>query len=154
MNKYLISIERGDLNYLEIEPLYREHYRQMRQRLKTDGVEISDYNPDLGQYFRAFQDGSLLNFVIRRSGAVVGYSNVYLFKDMHNQDFCAQEDTIFVSNEHRNGIGKTLVKFILEDLKKRDVKRVYISPVTDLRVGKIWERMGFKPIANQMIYHF
>ena len=66
----------------------------------------------------------------------------------------AQEDTIFVVKEHRNGIGKKLVRMILEELRSRGVKRVNVSAMTDLRVAKLWARMGFKPAATQMIYNF
>ncbi len=151
---YTISTERGDLNYEELEPLYRQHYAEMQGRLVRDGVPIGDYAPRLDRYFEAFADGWLLNYVVRHDGAPVGYSNVYLTNDMHNGDFIAREDTIYILPEHRNGIGKKLVKHILGDLRARGVRRVMISPVTDLRVGKIWKRMGFKDVASTMAYTF
>jgi len=151
---YQIGLERGDLNYAELEPNYRRHYAEMRARLSADGVEIGDYRPRLDQYFEAFKGGWLLNYVVRCEGRAVGHSNVYLTNDMHNGELIAQEDTIYILPEHRNGIGKTLVKHILSDLKQRGVKRVMISPVTDLRVGKIWKRMGFREVASLMSYQF
>ena len=151
---YKISLERGDLNYSELEPNYRRHYAEMRDRLAKDGVHIGEYNPRLGDYFAAFSGGWLLNYVVRLDGKPVGHSNVYVTNDMHNGDLIAQEDTIYIVPEHRNGTGKALVKHILADLKSRGVKRVMISPVTDLRVGKIWKRMGFKEVASLMSYQF
>lgn len=151
---YSITLERGDLNYPELEPNYRQHYAEMRARLAGDGIVIGEYAPRLDQYFAAFAGGWLLNYVVRLDGKAVGHSNVYLTNDMHNGEPIAQEDTIYILPEHRNGIGKTLVKHILSDLKARGVKRVSISPVTDLRVGKIWQRMGFKEAATLMIYNF
>lgn len=152
--RYDIALERGDLNYQELEPNYRRHYAEMRARLASDGVIIGDYKPRLDEYFRAFEGGWLLNYVVRVDGKPVGHSNVYLTSDMHNGELIAQEDTIYIVPEHRNGIGKTLVKHILADLKQRGVKRVMISPVTDLRVGKIWKRMGFREVASLMSYQF
>jgi L-amino acid N-acyltransferase YncA len=73
---------------------------------------------------------------------------------MHNSDLIAREDTIYVLPEHRNGIGKKLVKVILEELKHRNVKRLHVSAMTDLRVAKLWSRMGFKESSTQMIYKF
>lgn len=151
---YQISLERGDLNYSELEPNYRRHYAEMQARLKADGIDVGDYNPRLDEYFRAFKGGWLLNYVVRLDGKAVGHSNVYLTNDMHNGELIAQEDTIYILPEHRNGIGKTLVKHILADLEARGVKRVMISPVTDLRVGKIWKRMGFREVASLMSYQF
>lgn len=151
---YQIALERVDLSYEEMEPLYRQHYGEMKARLAADGIEIGDYNPRLKQYFEAAAGGWLLGYVVRKEGKAVGYSNVYLTNDMHNGELIAREDTVYILPEHRNGIGKRLVKHILEDLKARGVKRVHISPVTDLRVAKIWKRMGFREAATLMIYNF
>lgn len=126
----------------------------MKERLLRDGIEIGDYNPRLKEYFDAFSGGWLLNYIVRLDGVPVGYSNVYLTNDMHNGELIAQEDTIYIVPEHRNGIGKRLVKHILSDLGARGVKRAHITPVTDLRVGKIWKRMGFREAATLMVYNF
>ncbi len=137
-----------------LELLYRRHYGEMQARLKKDGIPISPYNPRLDEYKKAIDAGYLLTYIVRFKETVVGYSNIWLTSDMHNGDFIAREDTVYVLPEHRNGTGKRLVKFILADLKERGVKRVMITPVTDLRVGIIWQRMGFKPAAQVLIYTF
>ena len=153
--KYKISLERGDLNYTELEPLYRMHYGEMQSRLKTDGFDVSDYKPRLDVYFPAFAGGWLLNFVARtEEGKAVGYANVYLTSDMHNSDFIATEDLIYVHPDHRNGLGTKIVKHALEELRSRGVRRVTVNPVTDLRVAKIWRRMGFRDVAVRMTYDF
>ena len=152
---YEITLGKFKETYKELEPLYRQHYSEMIERLKADGVEnYSPYNPRLDEYIRASESGWLLTFILRLDGKAVGYSNVYLTNDMHNQDLIAQEDTIFVLKEHRNGVGKRMVKLILEELRSRGVKRVLVSAMTDLRVAKLWRRMGFKDVATQMIYKF
>lgn len=153
--QYKIGLERGDLNYDELEPLYRRHYSEMKSRLEKDGFSIGDYKPRLSLYFPAFEGGWLLNFVARtNAGEAVGYANVYLTNDMHNGDSIATEDLIYVLPEHRNGLGSKIVKFALEELRNRKVKRVVVSPVTDLRVAKIWRRMGFREVAVRMTYEF
>jgi GNAT superfamily N-acetyltransferase len=126
----------------------------MCERLAKDGIQYPPYNPRLEKYIQSGDEGWLLTFLIRLEGIPVGYSNVYVTHDMHNGDLIAQEDTIFVLKEHRNGVGKKLVKVILEELKERGVKRVLVSAMTDLRVAKLWARMGFKEAATQMIYTF
>jgi len=151
---YTFHLARFKETYSELEPLYRQHYAEMCERLAKDGIHYSPYNPRLDKYIESGDSGWLLTFVIRLEGAPVGYSNVYLTNDMHNGDLIAQEDTIFVLKEHRNGVGKKLVKVILEELKERGVKRALVSAMTDLRVAKLWRRMGFKEAATQMIYTF
>ncbi len=150
------TIQQEDLidTYREIEPLYREHYAEMCARLTEQGLDCSPYNPRLDLYFNSAARGDLLTFIARHDGKAVGYCNVYVTNDMHNQDRIAQEDTIFVTKAHRNGLGKKLVQFGLDELRKRGVKHLNVSAMTDLRVAKLWERMGFKPVATQMIYVF
>lgn len=151
---YVIALENGHQAHDELDPLYRQHYAEMKARLDKDGIPIGDYNPRLKQYFEAMDGGWLLTFVVRHAGRVVGYSNVYLTQDMHNSELIGMEDTIYILPEHRNGIGKKLVRFVLDELKRRGAKRGIISPVTDLRVAVIWKRMGFRPTAELLTYVF
>lgn len=151
---YTMAVENLASIYSELEPICREHYAEMVERLHKDGVEIAGYDPRLDKYFEAGNGGWLLTFVLRFEGVIVGYSNIYLTNDMHNREFIAQEDVLFVTKAHRNGIGKTFTKFGLEELKRRGVKRFSVSALTDLRVAKLWKRMGFKEVATQMVYTF
>jgi GNAT superfamily N-acetyltransferase len=151
---YTFHLGRHRETFDELEPLYRQHYGEMVARLAKDGIEYSPYNPRWERYFQAGDRGDLLTFILRHEGIAVGCSNVYLTNDMHNGDLIAQEDTIYVLPEHRNGVGKKFVKVILEELKERGVKRVSVAALTDLRVAKLWKRMGFKEAAIQMMYTF
>ena len=151
---YTFAVEKFTDTYRELEPLYRQHYKEMTDRLDGTGIHYPPYNPRLDEYGKASDGGWLLTFVLRSDGAACGYINVYVTNDMHNQDLIAQEDTLFVTKEHRNGVGKKLVAFGLKELKKRGVKRLNVSAVTDLRVAKLWGRMGFKEAATQMMYEF
>lgn len=153
--EYKFSIEHGALTLPELFPLYAAHYREMQARLASDGIKFANFNPRIEEYVKGWNAGHIINYVVRtEAGEAVGYSNVYLTNDMHNGEMIAQEDTIFLLKEHRNGTGRKLTKFILADLKSRGVKRALVSAVTDLRVVKIWERMGFKHAAQSMIYTF
>lgn len=152
---YAFSVEQGAATLKELFPLYAAHYREMQARLKADGIDIPNFNPRIDEYVKGWIAGRIINFVVRTgAGEPVGYSNIYLTHDMHNSELIAQEDTIFLLKEHRNGVGMRFAKFILADLASRGVKRVIATPVTDLRVARIWERMGFKHAAHSMVYTF
>lgn len=140
--------------YPALEPLFRLHYSEMQTRLAGDGVGIADYNPRLDAYFAAADRGEYRTYVVFEDNDLIGYSGIWVTADMHNGQLIATEDTIFVLDGHRKGAGKALARFILKDLEQMGVKRVTITPVTDLRVGKIWQRMGFKPVAQLMTYSF
>lgn len=149
---YEISLERFSATLPELHPIYARHYAEMKTRLEADGHKVSPFAMRIDQYVEADVRGYLLNYVVRLGGSAVGYCNVYLTNDMHNGDLIAEEDAIYILPEHRKGIGQRLVKHILGELKERGVCRVHCSPVTDLRVGKVWRRMGFKEVASLMIY--
>lgn len=152
---YRFQVENAALNVGELLPLYSAHYREMQERLAADGVVIPVFNPRIDTYVKAAMDGYFLNFVVRtEDGEAVGYCNVYLTNDMHNGELIAREDTVFVRKDHRNGVGKKLVQFGLEQLRQRGVKRLHVQALTDLRVEKLWRRMGFKPVATSMVYQF
>lgn len=152
---YAFTVENAEENVKELYPLYCQHYAEMQARLSADGVDIPDFNPRLEAYFRGAREGYFLNFVVRtETGEPVGYCNCWLTNDAHNGELIAREDTVYILPEHRNGVGKRLVKFGLSQLRERGVKRLYVQAMTDLRVEKLWRRMGFKPIATAMTYTF
>ena len=151
---YEITLEKFRDTYSELEPLYRQHYSEMTNRLEATGVKVSPYNPRLDEYVKASDGGWLLTFVLRLDGRAVGYSNVYITNDMHNQDLIAQEDTVFVLKEHRTGWGRKLIKAVHQELEKRGVKRLNITTATDLRVSKLLSRMGYQHTAHAMTVTF
>ena len=151
---YSFAIERGEQTLPEIVGLYRQHYGEMQDRLRSEGVTIGDYNPRWDEYIKAWCGGWLINYIVRLDGCAVGYSNVYITQDMHNGETIAQEDTIYMLPEHRNGTGRKFVKFILADLQARGVKRAFVTTQTDLRTGLLCKRLGFRDVATQLIYSF
>ena len=147
---YEITQESFVSTYAELEPLYRSHYAEMCARLAAEGHQVSPYNPRLDEYAKASNGGWLLTFVMRTEGKPVGYCNVYITNDMHNGDFIAQEDTIFVVKEHRNGCGRSLARAVHDELKARGVKRLNVTTATDLKVKTWLERQGYKHTAHCM----
>lgn len=149
-----MTVENAEENCPELFPLYAEHYREMQENQLANGVELPPFNPRLSAYFKAAREGYLINFVVRKDGEPVGYANIYMTDDMHNQDRIAKEDTIFVTKAHRNGIGVKLMKFILAEMKARGCKRGHVTAATDPRVVKLWKRLGFKEAGMAMTYVF
>ena len=150
---YTIALEGFTKSYPELANLYRQHYEEMAARLLKDGIKVSPYNIWLDAYQEYDATGFLLNFVVRVNGKVCGYSNIYITQSMHNQDLIAEEDTIYIVPEHRNGLGKVLVKVILKELASRGVKYLDCTAMTDCRVVNLWKRMGFKELATKMRYN-
>lgn len=151
---YSFNTESFEATYPELEPLYREHYAEMCARLKAEGREVSPFNPRLDEYFKAARGGYLHTFTARCDGKPVGYINVYVTNDMHNGDRVAKEDALFVTKAHRTGVGRKLTQYGLSQLRALNVIRLNVSAVTDTRATNLWKRLGFKPVAVEMVYQF
>jgi GNAT superfamily N-acetyltransferase len=140
--------------YEALEGLFRSHYAEMQERLAGEGVHIGPYAPRLETYYQASDRGEFKTFIVLENSTLIGYCTVWVTEDMHNGELIAQEDALYVIPDRRRGAGRPLVKFILDYLGGIGVKRATITPVTDLRVGKVWKRMGFKPVAELMVWNF
>lgn len=151
---YEFGVEQLSEAWEDFEPLFRQHYSEMQKRLKADGMEIPPYKPNVEAYKALNKSGDLLFFTIRCDGEPAGHASIYVTNDMHNGELIAREDTIYVLPEHRNGVGRMLSKRILQALREAGVKRLAVTALTDLRVAKLWQRMGFKHTAHHMTYFF
>ncbi|RWL45307.1 MAG: N-acetyltransferase [Mesorhizobium sp.] len=146
---YVIAIENFNEAWPDIEPLCRTHYGEMQARMAAEGMKIGDFNPRLNIYGSA---SHLLCFVVRKEGEAVGYAFIWITQDMHNSELISKEDTIYMRQDHRNGIGRRFTKHILAELKARGCVRAHVTIATDLRVAKMCERVGFKRSAIAMTY--
>lgn len=133
-----------------IEPLCARQYAEMRERLLSQGVPLGPYKPRYDEYFRAAKAGYLIPFRLDWGGECVGYCMMYVTNDMHNSELIAQEDTVYVLPEHRNGAGRRLIRFVHDEMKRRGCKRINITTGTDLRVSKLLERLGYRHTAHCM----
>lgn len=154
MNGCTFSIENGADNFAELEPLYRRHYGEMRDRLASEGIAVADFCMRLDVYFAYWRAGHLVNYVARLDGRAVGYANIYLTASMHNSALIAKEDAIYMHPDHRNGNGRRLAKFVLADLRRRGVTKLDVLAQTDPRAVKLWQRLGFRPVGQAMTFTF
>lgn len=151
---YVLAVENGADNFAELHPIYRTHYGEMQARLKAEGFAMSDFNMRVDLYLQYWRSGQLINYVARNDGVAVGYANIYQTSSMHNGDFIAKEDAIYMLPAHRNGTGRELALFVLDDLRRRGMKKLDVLAQTDPRAVKLWRRLGFRPVAVAMTYTF
>lgn len=150
----MFLVENGADNFLELLPLYKTHYAEMRERMARNGIDVAPFNMRVDVYMDYWRAGNIVNYTARANGKPVGYCNIYVTNDMHNGEPIAEEDAIYVLPEHRNGTGRKLARFVLADLEKRGIKRLNVRAVTDPRAALMWKRMGFKETGQLMTYDF
>jgi GNAT superfamily N-acetyltransferase len=135
-------------------PIYERHYEEMAVRLRATGIPMPPFKLNVQPYLRSWANGNLLNYVVRLDGKPVGYASMYLTTNMRNMEYMGQEDALYVVPEHRNGVGRQMIKFVLADLKARGVKGVTMTSATDPRFVKLMTRMKFKETAIMMVHIF
>ena len=69
-------------------------------------------------------------------------------------ELIAKEDTIYVTPEHRNGLGRRLTKAVLAELNGRGVRRALVTTQTDLRSGLLCRDWASREVATQLMYIF
>lgn len=153
MTPYQFSAEMFGDTWPEIGPIYRQHYEEMGARLVAIGHPPVPFNCRVDEFIAANKRNDFLHFVARHKGAAVGYFNLFLSRDMLNGEPSAWESALYVVPAHRNGVGKRLLKAVIEYLRQNGVKRLHCGATTDARVEKLWRRMGFLPTAQQMTLH-
>lgn len=156
LEAYKISIEHGAANLPELQPLYAMHYAETEERLRREGFNPAPYKPDWGRYCEYWSMGYLVNYCARekKTNAPVGYANVYFTTSMHTQEPIAHEDMLWVHPDHRKGLGRAITKFVLEDCKRRGVRRAVMTARTDPRAEALWKRLGFIETAREMVKEF
>lgn len=146
---YIIKVESYKATYEELKHLYKQCYDELVEIYSKDGRIYPEYSPWLNSYNSYDEAGALILYVVRHGDVVIGYCLMYLTQDTRNQELITCEDSIYILPDHRNGIGKTLGKIIIKDMKLRGVKRIVLSAINE-RIVNMWKTVGFKPIATTM----
>lgn len=146
---YTISLEDYNDTLQELMPMYRRAYEEMLGFI-PEGLNYQPFDPWIEAYTQANLDKTLLLFVVRGSGVAVGYCIVYITCDTKDKTLSAYEDYIYLEPGHRNGLGKLLVKFVLNELRARQVKRVAVTVLKGTGLELVWARLGFKVTATKM----
>ena len=149
---YTIEREPSRSALNDLMPLFLAHHEEMADNLAEIGIPVFAFNPDVERYAYAEECGLFACYVVRFNGDAVGYMNVKIGADTRTGVMMAQEDALYITPDHRRGIGLKLVRHVIEELKHLGVKRLFVSSVTDPRADKLWKRIGFKPMAMQMAY--
>lgn len=146
---YKVAVESYTATYEELKHLYKQSYQYLINEFAKDGRIYPEYNPWLAAYDSYDKTGCLILYVVREHTIAVGYCMMYLTQDMGNSELIACEEGLYILKEHRNGLGKSLAKMIVQDMQGRGVKRILLSAI-DKRIVNLWKTIGFKEVATTM----
>lgn len=95
---YILAMERFSDILPELHKLHERHYAEV----DTSGIPM---NPDYAAAKADEYEGRLMQFTarVKETGELVANMRVYLCMSRHTQTLFAQEDTFYVTPEHRGG---------------------------------------------------
>jgi len=144
---YVIQHEYFESVLEELKPIHQEHWNE------TEGYRHGiPLNPDYGYIINAERTGRLMLFTVRKEGVLVGNCMMYLTQSTHTRKWVAEEDTIFISKDHRKGrVGIKLIQYVEKVLTKLSITEIRVTVKTVNRVGDLLQALGYQHTANQLI---
>ena len=121
----------------ELFPLHWEELALNRDAIKMDVFEA--------RYAEMESMGALLVVTARAGERLVGYFVVFLLPHLHYQSFglMAHTDMYFVLKEFRNGAGAKLILCVQDALRKRGIRKMYMSCKAHQDQTQLFEALGF-----------
>jgi L-amino acid N-acyltransferase YncA len=121
----------------ELLPLHWEELALNRDAIKLDMFEA--------RYAEMEAAGALMIVTARSAGRLVGYFITFLLPHLHYRSagLMAHTDMYFVLKEFRNGAGTKLILCVQEALKRRGVRKMYMSCKAHLDQTRLFEALGF-----------
>lgn len=139
----IVFAEEAAVNVIkEGAPLFEEHYREIAW--KTDKIPLE---PDYDGYLMMEKADRLRCYTARDAlGQLVGYSIWFLIRGhLHYRGtHYAHNDIVYISPEHRGGIGIKLLKFSEEQLKDAGIHVLSLHIKTSFNWGPMAERLGYE----------
>jgi GNAT superfamily N-acetyltransferase len=156
---YVIAIERFTDVLDELHDLHVKHYSETEKH--RQGLPL---NPDYQAMADAEASGKMVQFTVRKDGALVGNLRVYVGVSLHTgtpfavfptrtKDVGSEEDTLYLLPEHRGGfLAIALLRYahgVLIDLGMRQIRAN--SKMLN-KAGVLMKRIGYTHIAE--MYEF
>jgi hypothetical protein len=143
---YVIRVESFRAILEELKPLHQAHY--LETEVHRHGVPL---NVDYEHVAARERAGRAVQFTVRHRGELVGQLLMYLITSVHTQTPVAEEDCLFIREDHRGGfLVMKLLRYaeqVLVDLQGEQMIRANSKLAN--RADVLMRRMGYQPFAIQ-----
>lgn len=148
--EYTISATRLRPVLAELHELHQQHW------LETEKHRLGlPLKPNYGYMLARDQTGSMVQFIIRHGGKIVGNLRMYVGTSLHSGTKFAEEDTLFILPEHRTGmLGLKLLRYAESCLLSIGVCEIRADSKLVNKADVLMRRMGYKPVATKFIKVF
>jgi len=141
---YTLGVERLASILPELEPLHAAHWLETEKH--RHGLEM---RPDYDAMIARERAGRLLQFTVReQSGALIGHLRMYLGVSLHTQTLFAEEDTLYLSPQHRGSmLAIHLMRYAERALCQVGAREIRADSKLINKADVLMRRLGYKPVA-------
>ena len=134
-------------DYLKLKP---EANDLILKNWEDTGLEDLELDPDWSSYDVLYQAGCFGVYTARENNVLVGYLGVLARNHLHYKgSVFASNDVLFLDKDYRKGLaGYFLIKYSLEDLKKKGVDVFLFNSTVEKPYDPILKKLGFKHHEN------
>lgn len=157
-DRYVICLERFTDAIGELHALHVAHWRETEAH--RHGLPL---NPDYDGMAEHERAGRLLQFTVRRDGALVGNLRLYVGVSAHSgtpfavfptrtNDPASEEDTLYLAPEHRGGfLAMHLLRYAERVLVALGMREIRADSKLINRADVLMRRMGYRPFALKFV---
>ena len=129
---------------ITIESLNKSHSKDVVKIL----IDSFSKNYDKKINESIFSSDEVDGIVALEKGNVIGYASIHYIKKITRKSGII-EDVVVKENQRRKGIGKLLVKNLIEKAKKNDCDKIILS--SSEKNLKFYQKLGFQKNEFEMI---
>lgn len=148
--EYAISATRLRPVLEELHELHRQHWQETERH--RHGLPL---RPNYHYMLQRDLEGTLLQFVVRKDGQIVGHLRMYVGMSLHSGTKFAEEDTLFVAPEHRTAmLGLKLLRYAEKCLLSIGVREIRADSKLINKADVLMRRLGYTPVATKFVKIF
>lgn len=145
MGEYVIQAEPFAQLLPELTPLHEAHWQETENW--RAGIPM---NPNYEAICERERLGRLLQVTLRHNGTLVGHLRMYLNESLHTQTLYAEEDTLYITPEHRGGfLAIKMIRWMERCVRTLGVREIRANSKLVNRVDVLMKRAGYETVAFQ-----
>ena len=154
---YVIAVESFKAALIELHELHERHWHETEKH--RAGLP---FNPNYAEFLRMERAGKLVQFTIRKGGALVGNLRMWLGVSLHTGTYFAdtkpgaEEDTLYIAPEHRGHflLPLTLLRYAERVLISLGMVEIRADSKALNRADVLLRRMGYQLVAYKFVKIF
>lgn len=136
---YVFAVEPLSVCLEEVKAQHLDQWNEIER------IRQGTFSPDYERILHAENNGTRIQFTIRKDGNLVGNCACYLSRSLHTGRVKAQEDTMYVAPDYRKGrLALKFFRFCEQKLLELGVKEISVTTKEGTSVHRLWEHLGYE----------